>query len=187
MCARDKEKAFPLNTQKLEPGQDRDAALASHRQNQFLICFWKELSDWFFITCVRKVNLQQRSSQFSSLSQQSTHSGLLLQYASFSGCVPLEHFPQVLINCRTNFHIAQDQMHVSFSAPSDDAESQGLVCRTSHLAICSVSTYPLSSIQKPHCGLVVTDDELKSSVLYCGKRWEVLWKLCTHRALRGPI
>lgn len=85
MCVRDKEKAFPLNTQKLEPGQDRDAARASRRQNQFLICFWKELSDWFFYYLCRKsnVNLQQRSSQFLSISQQSTRSGFTSTICKF--------------------------------------------------------------------------------------------------------
>lgn len=143
----------------------------------------------FFTTCVGNPTLicSRGPPDFCGSASRALVLVLLLQYAGFSSFVSLERFPQVLTYCRTNFHVVQDQMCVSFSAQSVDAESQALVCRTSHLAICLVSTYPLSSIQKPHCGLVVTDDELKSSVLYCGKRLEVLWKLCTHRALRGPI
>lgn len=192
MCAQDKGKAFPLNTQKVEPGQKRGAACASHRR-QFLIFFLKDISDWLAIACVTEAEKRPKSTCSSPISQQNTTFSLFLWYASFSNCFFFffDHFPQVLTYCRSSVHTIQDRLYVNFSTP------QLLTCRVPRPGLQDLSPSLLLSVNQAQAYsvpsrnhnvvLAVTDDELKSSVLYCGKRSEVLWKLCTRRAPRGPI
>lgn len=73
----------------------------------------------FFTTCVGNPTLicSRGPPDFCGSASRALVLVLLLQYASFSSFVSLERFPQVLTYCRTNFHIVQDQMCVSFSAP----------------------------------------------------------------------
>lgn len=140
MCAWDKGKTFPLNTQKLEPGQERDGILPQTDNINSSSAF-KRRFKIDLVYCIREAKkhpkynryLHQNFPNFPSVGQQCTNSGSFLWHASFS-CFTLMFFlahtyvtPSRM--CPT-MYIYISQHHIYWHA-----KSWGLVSRTSHLAL----------------------------------------------------